>query len=83
MRPIIPSPIHQQVPAIWIDPVTGEQTSPLQQGVWKEMPEEEFTAVFTASMTSGGFAAGAQEADAWVDGWVGGWVGRWMGGWMD
>mmetsp|Transcript_6804 Transcript_6804/g.19130 ORF Transcript_6804/g.19130 Transcript_6804/m.19130 type:complete len:730 (+) Transcript_6804:220-2409(+) len=43
-----------EVPAIWIDPVTGEPTSPLQQGVWKEMREEEFTEVFTASMTSGG-----------------------------
>ena len=40
-----------EVPAIWVDPVTKQPISALEKGEWKEMPEEEFTAVFTTSMT--------------------------------
>mmetsp|Transcript_42042 Transcript_42042/g.99664 ORF Transcript_42042/g.99664 Transcript_42042/m.99664 type:complete len:846 (+) Transcript_42042:181-2718(+) len=43
-----------EVPAIWVDPKTQQAVSPLEKGVWKEMPEEEFTAVFTETMTRGG-----------------------------
>eukprot|EP00873_Tetraselmis_striata_P015996 jgi/Tetstr1/436260/TSEL_025102.t1 len=43
-----------EVPAVWVDPVTREPVSPLSRGVWQDMPEEAFTAVFTESMNAGG-----------------------------
>lgn len=42
-----------EVPAVWVDPVTREPVSPLSRGVWQDMPEEAFTAVFTESMNAG------------------------------
>jgi len=43
-----------EVPAIWVDPVTREPASPMVQGVWQDMDEADFTAVFSRSMSSGG-----------------------------